>query len=58
MHQGNVRAVSEAQTLQRIRDLVKLALHADQRTRLLLMRDVQALIHKVLSADLPPSTSD
>jgi hypothetical protein len=44
MRQGNVQAVSEAQTLQRIRDLVRLALVADQQTRVLLMRDVQSII--------------
>lgn len=48
MHQSNVhhQAVSEAQTLQRIRDLVKLALVADQHTKVLLMRDVQSIIEK------------
>jgi len=44
MRQGNVQVSSEAQTPQRVRDLVKLALVADQQTRVLLMREAQSSI--------------
>ena len=52
MHQGKVRlvTVNEVQALQRIQHLVKAALDADQGTRFVLMRDVQWIIEKVLSA--------
>jgi len=57
MRQGNVQVFSEAQTLQRVRDLVKLALVADQQTRVLLMREVQSLIEARGRANAAPPTS-
>ena len=62
MRQGNVQTFSEAQTLQRVRDLVKLALvadqqTADQQTRVLLMREVQSLIEARGRANAATPTS-
>jgi hypothetical protein len=52
MHQGKVRhvTVNEVQALRRLQDIVRAAMDGDERTKLALMRDVQWIVEKVLSA--------